>query len=43
MVATSLETYGHLDWISQDARDALFRSHVEMAAKAAGIPAPAAR
>ena len=40
---TSLETYGHLDWIDQDARDALFRSHVEMAAKAAGIPAPAAR
>jgi len=40
---TSLETYGHLDWICQDARDALFRSHVEMAAKAAGIPAPAAR
>jgi AcrR family transcriptional regulator len=40
---TSLETYGHLDWICEDARDALFRSHVEMAAKAAGIPAPAAR
>jgi AcrR family transcriptional regulator len=38
---TSLETYGHLDWICDDARDALFRSHVEMAAKAAGIPAPA--
>jgi AcrR family transcriptional regulator len=38
---TCLETYGHLDWISQEARDALFRSHVEMAAKAAGIPAPA--
>jgi len=40
---TSLETYGHLDWISEDARDALFRSHVEMAAKAAGIPAPVVR
>jgi AcrR family transcriptional regulator len=38
---TSLETYGHLDWIDEEARDALFRSHVEMAARAAGIPAPA--
>jgi AcrR family transcriptional regulator len=38
---TSLETYGHLDWIGQEARDTLFRSHVEMAAKAAGIPPPA--
>jgi AcrR family transcriptional regulator len=40
---TSLETYGHLDWIDQEARDRLFHSHVEMAAKAAGLPAPANR
>lgn len=35
---TSLETYGHLDWLEPEARDALFRSHVEMVATAAGIP-----
>jgi AcrR family transcriptional regulator len=40
---TSLETYGHLDWIGEEARDELFRSHMEMVAKAAGLPAPAAR
>lgn len=37
---TSLEAYGHLDWFEPEARDALFRSHVRMAALAAGIPAP---
>jgi AcrR family transcriptional regulator len=40
---TSLETYGHLDWIGEEARDALFRSHMEMVAKAAGLPSPGAR
>jgi AcrR family transcriptional regulator len=34
-----LEAYGHLDWLGDDARDALFRSHVAMIARAAGIPA----
>jgi hypothetical protein len=38
---TSLEAYGHLDWLEPAARDALFRSQVQMAAKAAGLPAPA--
>lgn len=37
---TSLEAYGHLDWFEPEARDALFRSQVRMAALAAGIPAP---
>jgi hypothetical protein len=40
---TSLETYGHLDWLSEEAREALFCSHVEMVARAAGLPAPSAR
>jgi AcrR family transcriptional regulator len=37
---TSLEAYGHLDWCEPEARDALFLSHVQMVAKAAGLPAP---
>jgi AcrR family transcriptional regulator len=37
---TSLEAYGHLDWLQPEARDALFLSHVQMVAKAAGLPAP---
>lgn len=37
---TSLEAYGHLDWCTPEARDALFLSHVRMAALAAGLPAP---
>lgn len=37
---TSLEAYGHLDWFEPEARDALFLSHVQMAAKAAGLPVP---
>ena len=36
---TCLEAYGHFDWVGDDARDALFRSHVAMIAQAAGIPA----
>lgn len=34
----SLEAYGHLDWFEPTARDALFLSHIEMVAKAAGLP-----
>ena len=37
---TSLEAYGHFDWLEPEARDALFLSHVRMAAKAAGLPVP---
>jgi len=37
---TSLEAYGHLDWMTPPARDALFLSQVALAAKAAGLPAP---
>ena len=35
---TCLEAYGHLDWMSPEARDALFASTIRMAALAAGIP-----
>ena len=38
----SLEAYGHFDWIEPDARDALFHSHIRLAATAAGLPVPAA-
>ncbi len=34
----SLEAYGHLNWMEPEARDALFDSTVQMAAKAAGLP-----
>jgi AcrR family transcriptional regulator len=37
---TSLEAYGHLNWLEPDARDALFLSQVTMIAKAAGLPVP---
>lgn len=37
----SLEVHGHFDWLEPDARDALFRSHVRLAARAAGLPVPA--
>jgi AcrR family transcriptional regulator len=36
----SLEAYGHFDWLEPEARDALFHSHVRLAAKAAGLPVP---
>jgi len=36
----SLEVYGHFDWLEPDARDALFLSQVQLAAKAAGLPVP---
>ena len=38
---TCLEAYGHFDWLEPEARDALFRAQVRLAAKAAGLPAPA--
>lgn len=37
---TNLEAYGHLDWMTPAARDALFHSQVQLAAKAAGLPVP---
>jgi AcrR family transcriptional regulator len=36
----SLEAYGHFDWLEPEARDALFRSQIRLAAKAAGLPVP---
>ena len=38
---TCLEAFNHLNWMEPEARDALFRSQVRLAAKAAGLPAPA--
>jgi hypothetical protein len=35
---TSLEAYGHLNWLTPEARDALFVSGVRLAARAAGLP-----
>ncbi len=37
---TCLEAYGHLDWLEPAARDALFASHVRLAALASGLPVP---
>ena len=37
---TSLEAYGHLDWLTPEARDALFLSQVRLIAKTSGLPAP---
>jgi hypothetical protein len=34
----SLEAYGHLDWLTPEARDSLFLSQVELIAKASGLP-----
>jgi AcrR family transcriptional regulator len=38
---TSLEAYGHLDWMDEAAREALFLGQVRLAGRAAGLPAPA--
>ena len=38
---TCLEAFNHLDWMEPEARDALFRAQVRLAAKSAGLPAPA--
>ncbi len=35
---TSLDAYGHFDWMGDEAREALFASTIRMAAMAAGIP-----
>jgi hypothetical protein len=35
---TSLEAHGHLNWMSQEARDALFVSYVRLTAITAGLP-----
>lgn len=37
---TSLEAYGHLDWLPEDVRDALFTANMRHVAEAAGLPAP---
>jgi AcrR family transcriptional regulator len=37
----SLEAYGHLDWLTPEARESLFRSQVELIAKTSGLPAMA--
>jgi AcrR family transcriptional regulator len=37
---TSLEAYGHLDWMEPAARDALFGSQVTLIARVAGLPEP---
>lgn len=37
---TSLEAYGHLDWMEPEARDALFLAQVRLAAKTSGLPSP---
>jgi AcrR family transcriptional regulator len=37
---TCLEAYGHFDWVGEEAREELFRGHVTMIARAAGVPAP---
>lgn len=37
---TCLEAYGHLHWLSAEARDDLFDGQVRLAALAAGLPAP---
>ena len=39
---TSLEAYGHLDWLEPEARESLFLSTVEMVASSAGLPPPSA-
>lgn len=35
----SLDAYGHLDWLGPGAREALFRTTVQQAARCAGLPA----
>ncbi len=35
---TSLEAYGHLGWLSEDARDALFRAQLTLIAESSGLP-----
>lgn len=37
---TSLEAYGHFQWMEPAARDALFTGQMQLAARAAGLPEP---
>lgn len=37
---TSLEAHGHLDWLSPEGRDALFRANIRLAAITSGLPNP---
>ena len=37
-----LETYGHFQWISEEAREELFIGQVRLVAKIAGLPLPPA-
>ncbi|GAA0946095.1 TetR/AcrR family transcriptional regulator [Virgisporangium aurantiacum] len=37
---TTLEAYGHFDWLTENARDGLFVDQVALAARAAGISVP---
>ncbi|GLI03244.1 TetR/AcrR family transcriptional regulator [Phytohabitans aurantiacus] len=39
---TSLEANGHFDWMTPEARDALFLGQLRLAAEAAGLPTPPA-
>lgn len=39
---TSLEAYGHLDWLPDELRDAVFESSIRLVAKVAGLPEPRA-
>lgn len=39
----SLEAYGHLDWLTPEARDALFEANVRVAAITVGLPIDARR
>jgi AcrR family transcriptional regulator len=38
---TSLEAYGHLEWMTAEARNALFVGQMRLAARTAGLPVPA--
>jgi hypothetical protein len=37
----SLEAYGHFDWLTPEARDALFEANVRVAAITVGLPVDA--
>ncbi|WP_116947326.1 TetR/AcrR family transcriptional regulator [Jiangella endophytica] len=37
---TSLEAYGHLDWLPDEVRDAVFESSIRLVARVAGLPEP---
>ena len=37
---TSLETYGHMEFLPEDVRDGLFRSLGHLVIRASGLPEP---